>query len=212
MRVTNAATDSVLDNDVEFFSDAGQFTISQINGAAFTPGTAVDIGNGVLTMNANGTFSFAPDAGFTGTQTFTYTLRDAGLDDVAGNADDLTGTGTVTINVNAPKVWYVDNSYAGANGASDGTALRPFTSLNALNGGTGDGSANDDVDGANDLIYVKGAGRLHLWHRARGRPAADRQRRGSRGQRRGARSGRQYHRFDHQSAGRRQRHCRRHRR
>ena len=109
VRVTNAATDSVLDNDVEFFSDAGQFIISQINGVAFTPGAAVNLASGVLTMNANGTFSFAPSAGFTGTQTFTYTLRDAGLDDVASNADDLTGTGTVTIDVNAPKVWYVDN-------------------------------------------------------------------------------------------------------
>ena len=118
----------------------------------------MNLASGVLTMNANGTFSFAPSAGFTGTQTFTYTLRDAGLDDVASNADDLTGTGTVTIDVTAPKVWYVDNTYAGANGASDGTALRPFTSLNALNGGTGDGTTNDDVDGANDIIYVKGTG------------------------------------------------------
>ena len=109
LRVTSPTIDSILDNDVEFLGDAGQFTISQINGAAFVPGTSVDIGNGALTMIANGTFSFAPDAGFTGTQTFTYTLSDDGLDDAAGNADDLTGAGTVTITVNAPKIWYVDN-------------------------------------------------------------------------------------------------------
>src|SRR6185436_17265472 len=85
---------------------------------------------------------------------FTYTLRDAGLDDVANNADDLTGTGTVTINVNTPKVWYVDDSYAGVNGVSDGTALRPFTSLATLS----TGGAADALDGANDIIYIKGTG------------------------------------------------------
>src|SRR5262249_11322143 len=65
---------------------------------------------------------------------------------IAGNADDLTGTGTVTITV-ANQVWYVDNSYAGANGASDGTSLRPFTSLADLSGASG-------PDSTGDIIYV----------------------------------------------------------
>ncbi len=53
----------------------------------------------------------------------------------------------MTINVSATQVWYVDNSYSGANGASDGTSLRPFTSLSSLSGAAG-------PDGVGDIIYV----------------------------------------------------------
>ena len=54
-------------------------------------------------------------------------------------------------------VWYVDNSYAGANGTSDGSYLRPFTQLTELNGGTGDGTTNDDVDGTGQTNYYLNA-------------------------------------------------------
>jgi uncharacterized repeat protein (TIGR01451 family) len=103
-------------------------------------------------MNASGNFSYLPAAGFTGTDTFSYTITDKGLNGVAGDADDLTSVGTVTISVGAQKVWYVDNSYTGANGASDGRSTRPFTSITAtnLNGPGGVG----DVDGANDIIFL----------------------------------------------------------
>ena len=50
-----------------------------------------DVNNGTVVMNANGTFSYTPNADFTGTDTFTYTVTDI---------NGLTETKTVTINVN----------------------------------------------------------------------------------------------------------------
>src|SRR5204862_1598972 len=100
---------------------------------------------GTVTLAANGHFVYNPPVGITGvTDTFTYTLKNS-----ANNT--LMGTGTVKINL-TNMVWYVDNSYAGANGASDGRSHRPFTSITAanLNGAGGAG----DVDGAGDIIFL----------------------------------------------------------
>jgi len=104
--------------------------------------TVATTGGGQATITVDGDFLYLPAAGFTGNDTFTYTLTDT-----AGGTD----TGTVTINVAAPKVWYVDDSAAPG---GDGTSDNPFNSLAALNGVTGDGTTNDDVDGANDIIFL----------------------------------------------------------
>ena len=70
--------------------------------------------------------------------------------DALGSKSD---TGQITINIATPKVWYVDaNAAAGGNGTSD----NPFNSLAALNGVTGDGTTNDDVDGTGDIIFLYG--------------------------------------------------------
>ena len=140
---------SVTANDVEFLGDT--FTLSKLEAVSFSGGTATAASaHGTVTMNANGNFTYLPAAGFTGTDTFHYTITDKGLDGIAGNADDLTSVGTVTINVGTQKVWYVDNSYAGANGPSDGRSTTPFTSLATLNLTTGVGH----VDGPGDILYV----------------------------------------------------------
>jgi len=49
--------------------------------------------NGTLTLNANGSFSYTPNAGFTGIDSFTYRANDKALDSTPA---------TVTINVAAP--------------------------------------------------------------------------------------------------------------
>jgi putative cofactor-binding repeat protein len=68
----------------------------------------------------DGTFVYTPNVGFAGpSDTFTYTLTD-------GNG--VTNTGSVIINL-SQMVWYVDNTYGGANGASNGQSHRPFTLL-----------------------------------------------------------------------------------
>ncbi len=143
---------SVVSNDVEFLGDT--FTLKTLQSTNFSGGTATATSGqgGTVTMNASGNFTYLPAAGFTGSDTFTYTITDKGLDGVAGNADDLTSQGTVSVTVGAQKVWYVDNSYTGANGASDGRSTRPFTSITAtnLNGPAGVG----DVDGVGDIIFV----------------------------------------------------------
>lgn len=97
--------------------------------------------NGTVTFNSDGTFTYLPNANFRGpTDTFTYTIRNS--------ADaTLTDTATVTITITS-MVWYVDNSYAGANGTADGRSTRPYTSLTPIN------NAASDVDLAGDYIYL----------------------------------------------------------
>jgi uncharacterized repeat protein (TIGR01451 family) len=95
--------------------------------------------NGTVTFNSDGTFTYLPNAGFTGpTDTFTYTVRN--------DADNtLTDTATVTITISG-RAWYVNN--AGANG--DGRSTSPFNSLAPVNGAGGAG----DSDAINDVIYL----------------------------------------------------------
>lgn len=146
------ASGHVIDNDTEFMGDT--FTLTSFEATSANGGTVSMVLSGVDA----GSFSYLPAAGFTGTDTFHYTIKDKGLDGIAGNADDLSSIGTVTITVGAQKVWYVDNKYdAVANGPSDGRSAHPFTSLTGatqLNGAAGAG----DVDGPGDIIYVHNTG------------------------------------------------------
>jgi VCBS repeat-containing protein len=100
---------------------------------------------GSITFETDGDFTYLPAQGFTGSAVFNYRLND---NDPLGNQTDL---GQITINVSAPKVWYVDPN-AVVNG--DGTSDNPFNTLTQLNGLTGDGTTNDDVDGTNDIIFL----------------------------------------------------------
>ena len=118
--------------------DVTGFTLDTVTNGVSTQG-------GTFNIFADGSFNYISQAGDQGTDTFTYTIRDAGIDGIAGNSDDTTSTATVTITITG-QVWYVDSA-ASAVGA-DGTSAHPFTTITALN------TAN--VDGANDYIYVKG--------------------------------------------------------
>ena len=93
--------------------------------------------HGAVTVNADGTFVYTPTAGYTGADSFTYTVK---------NSADATLTDTATVDITVSNiVWYVDNS--GANG--NGTSTSPF---NTLAGAAG-------ASGANSIIYVyKGSG------------------------------------------------------
>ncbi|MDX6694929.1 MAG: hypothetical protein QOF02_2532 [Blastocatellia bacterium] len=101
---------------------------------------ATSANGGTVTVNADGSFSYLPAVGFTGSDTFTYTIRNS-----AATTPVLTDTATVTITV-SNKVWYVNNS--GANG--DGRSSSPFNSLTPVNGAGGAG----DPDAAGDVIYI----------------------------------------------------------
>ena len=118
---------SAFDNDIEFFGDT--FTLDSVQPASANGGT--------VSMNAAGQFSYLPPAGFTGADSFTYTIKDA-----AG----LTSTSTVNITVGAPRVWYVNN--AAPNG--DGRSTSPFNSLAPVNGAGGAG----DADSPGDIIFL----------------------------------------------------------
>lgn len=127
---------SVLGNDREFLGDG--FTVVTISGGSSAQG-------GTVNLAADGSFTYLPPAGFTGTDTFSYTIKDDGADGVAGNADDLSGTGTVTITVSG-MVWYVN---AGAPGGGSGRSTAPLQSLSTLAASNG-----VDPDGPGDAIFL----------------------------------------------------------
>ncbi|WP_166038189.1 Ig-like domain-containing protein [Sphingosinicella sp. YJ22] len=129
----------LLGNDIDPDGSNATMTITGVSGAV----------NGTVTIDTiNETVTFTPNTGFTGAASFQYSVADAqGLTNVAGYE------GTVSIDVDG-LVWYVDANYAGANGAPDGSYLKPFTSLAPLNGAGGAG----DVDGASDTIFVYARG------------------------------------------------------
>ncbi|HLX60581.1 MAG TPA: Ig-like domain-containing protein [Planctomycetota bacterium] len=60
--------------------------------------SAASTQGGTVTLNAN-VVTYTPPSGFSGTDTFTYTITDNGLTD--GTPDPKTATGTVTVNVGA---------------------------------------------------------------------------------------------------------------
>lgn len=126
----------LLGNDVDPDGAEINLTITGVSGAA----------NGTIADNGNGTFTFTPTTGYVGTASFQYTITDEqGLASVS--------TGIVSFTVTDP-VWYVDASYSGVNGPSDGSYLKPFTTLANLSTG---GSA-DSLDNADDTIFVYNAG------------------------------------------------------
>ena len=102
-----------------------------------------------MSVAANGSFTYLPAVGFTGADSFTYTLRDDGIDGIAGNADDLTGTATVSITV-ANKVWYVDST-AAAGGT--GTSALPFNTVTAFT--TVNNGVGTTHPAAGDTVYVR---------------------------------------------------------
>lgn len=98
---------NIITNDV---SDAA-ITITAVTNAATT-------GGGTITIDAAGKFTFSPAAGNIATDTYTYTATSNGV----------SATATITLTP-SNMVWYVNNTYAGANGAANGTSHRPFTDV-----------------------------------------------------------------------------------
>ena len=88
--------------------------------------------HGTVTVNPDGTFTYTPAPGFSGADTFQYTIT-------CSNSGK-TATATVTITV-GPVVWYVDNSKAAA---GNGEASSPFNTLAAAN----------SAAGANSIIFL----------------------------------------------------------
>ena len=98
-------------------------------------GTSSTANGGTVDMNADGTFTYLPLAGFTGDDTFGYTVQDG-----AGG----TASATVTVTVSGPMIWYVDNSAASG---GDGRSRSPYDSLAPLSSGS-------DPDAPGDIVFV----------------------------------------------------------
>ena len=83
----NTLTGNVISNDYDIDGNLNLTSITLVSG-----GTAVSNGN--LVLNANGTFTYVPDANFNGQVSFTYSVCDSG-------SPALCSTATVTIDVMA---------------------------------------------------------------------------------------------------------------
>jgi uncharacterized repeat protein (TIGR01451 family) len=118
-------------NDREFLGDAATVTqvlaVTTISSGTITAATAH--GSVVMTV-ADGSFTYLPAAGYSGSDSFTYKIQDDGTDGIAGNADDLSDTATVNITVGG-MVWYVDSSLASS---GDGRSSSPFKALTSISG------------------------------------------------------------------------------
>ncbi len=122
----NVAAPGVLQNDTD------------IDGDGLTAVVATGPANGTLTLNADGSFTYLPSAGFHGADSFTYTASDGGLSDTA----------TVTIHVNSPPV-----------AADDAYQTDEDTPLDVL---AADGLQGNDSDSDGDeLTVIIVAGPVH---------------------------------------------------
>ena len=76
---------------------------TDVDGDSLTAALVTDVNNGTLVLNADGSFTYTPNTGFNGVDTFTYKANDGTLD--SGIA---TVTITVTTYVNTPPVALAD--------------------------------------------------------------------------------------------------------
>lgn len=134
---------SVLDNDTDPDTDAADLVVQAVT-AATTEG-------GTITMNADGTFSYQPQAGDTGvTDSFTYRVCDS-TPCTASTVPSSTGTLNLVL---AGQVWYVDNS---AVAGGTGTSGAPFDTLTEADAAAGAGDTTFVFDG-NDTSTGLGGG------------------------------------------------------
>jgi VCBS repeat-containing protein len=89
--------------------------------------------HGTVTVNPDGTFTYLPAAGYSGGDSFQYTIA-------GSNDPSQTATATVTITVGT-LVWYTDDSRGTA---GNGEASTPFNTLAAAN----------SAAGANSIIFL----------------------------------------------------------
>ncbi len=97
--VDPANTDPVIVDDAAATPVDTAVTVDVLANDSDADGDALDLrsvtggGQGTITVNADGTVTYTPNAGFVGTDTFTY---------VACDPHDACGTGTVTVTVGMP--------------------------------------------------------------------------------------------------------------
>jgi VCBS repeat-containing protein len=133
--LTVDANDGVLANDTD---DGGVGTGP--GEASVTAFDASSANGGAVTVNPDGSFNYEPPAGFTGADSFSYTLTDA---------NGETDTATVTITVGPAQIWFIDNAAVGS--ANLGTQADPFTSLASFNAAQGTIGGPD----TGDTIYLR---------------------------------------------------------
>ncbi|MBL7782613.1 MAG: cadherin-like domain-containing protein, partial [Saprospiraceae bacterium] len=113
-------------------------------GLTITAGTFATTQGGSIMLNADGSFMYTPPAGFTGTDTYIYTLNDG---NGVGAPVPATDPGAITITV-SNLLWFIDNSSIAA--TSDGRLSSPFKTLADFNASA--------LPAINQVIFIKNTG------------------------------------------------------
>jgi hypothetical protein len=95
-----------------------------------------------VTINADGSFTYDPKVGFTGTDSFTYTAK---------NAANKTANATVQIVVTG-RIWFINNNAGACTSNCDGRLSHPFQTLAAFQA-VNNGGANHPAAGDSIFIY-----------------------------------------------------------
>jgi VCBS repeat-containing protein len=168
----SAVNDAPVANNESYASTAGTtLTINATNGVlandtdldanALTAAVVATTTDGTLTLNPDGSFTYVPDEGFTGTDTFTYRAND-------GTANSAEATVTITVGANVPPVAVLDTyetdedttlSVTAANGVlANDTDVNVNQTLTAiLVAGPATGTFNLAADGSFTYVPVANA-------------------------------------------------------
>lgn len=133
---------SVVSNDFPGLTGGAVVANTALTITAFD---ATSVGGGAVNVILSGAdvgrFSYTPARGFTGTDTFTYTVSN-GVPGATSNSI----RGTVSITVSGPAIWFVD---ANASSNGTGTLASPYNTLSAFqavnNGAAGNPKAGDSI-------------------------------------------------------------------
>jgi uncharacterized repeat protein (TIGR01451 family) len=135
-------------------SGSGYSVLANDQGSGFVIAAfdATSAHGGNVTMNTGtGTFTYNPPRGFTGTDSFNYTISNAAGSD----------QGTVVLTV-SDMIWFVNNAPGACSSGCDGRLTHPLNSLaafEAINGnGTTVGGAVIDPEAGDNIFLYTGAG------------------------------------------------------
>jgi uncharacterized repeat protein (TIGR01451 family) len=118
----------------------------QAPGATITAYDATSANGGQVAVNTStGTFTYNPPRGFTGTDSFNYTIGNGGGSD----------TGTVVLTV-TDIIWFIDNAPGACSSSCDGRLTNPYTSLADFEADNGSVGAGNPKAGDNIFIYTGG--------------------------------------------------------
>lgn len=112
-------------------------------GLTITAGTFATTQGGSIMISADGSFMYTPPAGYTGNDTYTYTLNDG---NGVGGGVPTTDVAVVTITI-SNLIWFIDNISMAA--TSDGRLTSPFKTLADFNSGS---------TAAGNVIYIEHTG------------------------------------------------------
>jgi hypothetical protein len=116
-------TSSVMSNDTTNGATVTGFGPTLVSAATTAPGgTLTTSGGGSVVMASDGTFAYDPPAGTTGSDSFAYTIANAG-----GSA-----TAQVSLTI-SNMVWFVNSAAAGG---GSGKLTSPFTDLSSVSSST----------------------------------------------------------------------------